>query len=83
LTLGDAGEIHCREYGLFAAQATSLRVDGNTLTLTLAGPTGAIRIYAPAGFALNNQPGVSMKTQEGTYTITVPADISVVTLVKK
>ena len=83
LALGDAGEIHCREYGLSAAQATSLRVDGHTLTLALAGPTGAIRIYAPAGFTLKDQPGVSMKTQEGSYTITVPAGTTVVTLVRK
>lgn len=85
LTLGADGIVFYQKFRLVAQQAASLRIAGNTLTLTPApGFTGgAVTLNAPAGYKLQAGGGVTLQVKGNAYLLTIPAGVTTVTLAKK
>jgi hypothetical protein len=85
LTLGAAGQVQWRTFGLQAQHAATLQVAPEALTLSLPAdyPGGTMTLLAPAGRALKEPAaGVSLAAGADNYALTLPAGVATVTLVK-
>jgi hypothetical protein len=97
LSLGAAGEVRYKSFGLTAEFPASLRVGEKTLTVELpaglqppafevqrAFPGGAVTVSAPGRWTLAQpQAGVTVKQSAVGLVVTVPAGLRTVTLVKR
>ncbi|MGD0092136.1 MAG: hypothetical protein ABSE73_19655, partial [Planctomycetota bacterium] len=79
LTLGAAGQVQWKTFGLEAPQAATLLAAGDTLTLSLPAdsPGGTLAIIAPAGWSLKEPVnGVTCEAQAGKYALTLAAGVA-------
>jgi hypothetical protein len=85
LTLGAAGQVQWKTFGLQAQHAATLQVAPEALTLSLPAdyPGGTMTLIAPAGWALKEPAaGVRLAARADHYTLTLPAGVATVTLVE-
>ena len=83
LTLGAAGSVAYKEYGIAAAMPASLRVDAKVLTVSLPAQhaAGQVTVTAPGGWKADKGVGV-VKTKKTEYQLTVPTDVAEVRLIR-
>lgn len=85
LTLGAAGQVQWKTFGLQAQQAATLLAAQDTLDLSLSPDStgGALAIIAPAGWSLKEPvEGVTFEANADKYALTLAAGVTRVTLVK-
>jgi hypothetical protein len=85
LTLGAAGQVQWKTFGVRAEYAATLQVAPDALTLSLPADYagGTMTLIAPAGWLLKEpQAGVKLAAGADSYALTLPEGAAIVTLVK-
>lgn len=84
LSLGAAGEVRWKDYGLAAPAAGSLAIAADSLTLCTDGPGGEYELTAPEGWKVRETTrDVRLRLVDGRHRLLVPEGVARVSLVKR